>query len=183
LRGYLANIEKVRVIGMEMDSEFILGEHFSGHASSAWTEGKYASYKNGPCPLELIAASTTVCDLSGKPLTGLPRWAVSLGGEFTQNADIAGMPGQLFLRADSTTRSKTYGDPSDSKYTVISGYTLVNASLGFRQKGPWEIFFWAKNVFDRNYMQNLTVQAGNSGLIVGTPDDPRTIGVTLRGKF
>ncbi|CAM8656817.1 iron complex outermembrane recepter protein [Sphingobium xenophagum] len=29
-------------------------------------------------------------------------------------------------------------------------------------------------------MQNLTVQAGNSGLIVGTPSEPRLIGVTLR---
>jgi iron complex outermembrane receptor protein len=38
-------------------------------------------------------------------------------------------------------------------------------------------------VFDRNYMQNLTIQAGNSGLIVGTPDDPREVGVTLGAKF
>jgi iron complex outermembrane recepter protein len=183
LRGYLANIEKVRVTGVEMDSQFVLGEHFSGTASSAWTDGRYASYKNGPCPLELIGTSTTVCDLSGKPLSALPRWAVSLGGEFTQEAVIAGMPGQVFLQADSVTRSKTYGDPSDSKYTLLSGYSIVNASLGFRQKGPWEIFFWAKNVFDRNYMQNLTIQAGNSGLIVGTPDDPREVGVTLGAKF
>jgi iron complex outermembrane receptor protein len=29
-------------------------------------------------------------------------------------------------------------------------------------------------------MQNVTVLAGNSGLIVGTPREPRTIGVTLR---
>jgi iron complex outermembrane receptor protein len=32
-------------------------------------------------------------------------------------------------------------------------------------------------------MQNLTVQAGNSGLIVGTPSDPRIVGVTVRGSF
>jgi iron complex outermembrane receptor protein len=32
-------------------------------------------------------------------------------------------------------------------------------------------------------MQNLTVQAGNSGLIVGTPSDPRTYGLTVRAKF
>jgi hypothetical protein len=30
--------------------------------------------------------------------------------------------------------------------------------------------------------QNVTVQAGNSGLIVGTPGDPRMFGITLRGK-
>jgi iron complex outermembrane receptor protein len=32
-------------------------------------------------------------------------------------------------------------------------------------------------------MQNLTIQAGNSGLIVGTPSDPRTIGLMLRAKY
>ena len=36
---------------------------------------------------------------------------------------------------------------------------------------------------DAQYMQNLTVQAGNSGLIVGTPNDPRTVGIALRASF
>jgi hypothetical protein len=31
--------------------------------------------------------------------------------------------------------------------------------------------------------QNLTIQAGNSGLIVGTPSDPRMAGMTLRVTF
>ena len=61
LRGYLANIDKVRVQGVELDSSFVLDEHFSGHFSSSYTAGKYVSYQNGPCPLELIGTSTTVC--------------------------------------------------------------------------------------------------------------------------
>ena len=32
-------------------------------------------------------------------------------------------------------------------------------------------------------MQNMTVQAGDSGLIVGTSSDPRSVGVTLRAAF
>ena len=183
LRGYLANIEKVRVKGVEMDSEFALGENFTGHASATWTDGKYVSYKNGPCPLEQVSSSTTVCDLSGKPLTALPKWNISLGGEYTRPAQLLGTPGKAFLHAESTTRSKVFSDPTDSKYAVIRGYSVINASLGFRQNGPWEIFFWAKNVFDQHYMQNLTIQAGNSGLIIGTPSDPRLVGLTLRGKF
>jgi iron complex outermembrane receptor protein len=31
--------------------------------------------------------------------------------------------------------------------------------------------------------QNVTVQAGNSGLVVGTPGDPRMFGVTLRARY
>jgi iron complex outermembrane receptor protein len=183
LRGYLANIDKVRVQGVELDSSFVLDEHFSGHFSSAYTAGKYVSYPNGPCPLELIGTSTTVCNLSGRPLSALPTWVFSVGGEYAHEADIAGLDGSAFLHAELSSRSKAYGDPSDSKYTVIDGYNVVNASLGFREQGPWEVFVWAKNLFDQNYMQNYTIQAGNSGLIVGTPDDPRMFGVTLRAKY
>jgi iron complex outermembrane receptor protein len=65
---------------------------------------------------------------------------------------------------------------------VIDGYSVVNVSSGFRQ-GRWEVALFVRNLFERNYMQNLTVQAGNSGLIVGTPGDPRTYGLTVRAKF
>jgi iron complex outermembrane receptor protein len=183
LRGYLANIEKVRVRGAELDAEWKFAERVSGHLSSAWTEGLTESYHNGQCPLEKVASSTTVCDLSGMPLSGLPRWAVSIGGEVTQPLRLGTATGDAFLRADASARSWIYGDSADSKYTVISGYGLVNVSLGFRQSGPWEVFIWARNLLDKDYLQNVTVQAGNSGLVVGTPGDPRTVGLTLRTRF
>jgi len=169
--------------GVELDSNFVFNENFSGHLSSTWTDGKYVSYADGPCPLELIAATTTVCDLSGKPLSGLPSWVLSVGGEYAHRANIGALEGEAYIHAEAYARTKIYGDPSDSKYTVIDGYTIVNLSVGFRQEGPWEAFVWVKNLFDVNYIQNVTVQAGNSGLVVGTPSDPRTVGVTLRARF
>jgi iron complex outermembrane receptor protein len=39
---------------------------------------------------------------------------------------------------------------------------------------------FARNLLDKDYIQNVTIQAGNSGLILGTPSDPRTIGLTSR---
>ena len=183
LRGYLANIPKVRVHGVEMDASMVLGEHLSGHVSSAWTDGKYVSYRDGPCPLEKISNATTVCNLSGQPLSALPRWAGSVGGEYATPVTLSSVHGQGYLHAEMTARSAIYGDPSDSRYTLISGYGVVNLSVGIRELGPWEVFLWARNLLDKNYMQNLTVQAGNSGLIVGTPSDPRMVGVTLRGKL
>jgi iron complex outermembrane receptor protein len=183
LRGYLANIDKVRVVGLELDSLFVLDENLSGHFSATWTDAKYVSYEDGPCPIERIGTATTVCDLSGRPLTATPRWALSAGGEYAHDAGFVGLDGQFYLGAEVAYRGKTSGDPSASVYTSIGGYTVVNMAAGFRQAGPWEIFVWVKNLFDENYLQNLTVQAGNSGLIVGTPSDPRTIGLTLRARY
>jgi iron complex outermembrane receptor protein len=52
---------------------------------------------------------------------------------------------------------------------MIVAPTLVNASIGFRAAKGWDVALFARNLFNRNYLQNLTVQAGNSGLVVGTP--------------
>jgi iron complex outermembrane recepter protein len=57
---------------------------------------------------------------------------------------------------------------------------LTNANIGYRFSSGLEIALFARNLFDADYLQNVTVQAGNSGLILGTPSDPRVIGVTLR---
>jgi iron complex outermembrane recepter protein len=183
LRGYLANIDQVRVQGVELDSQFILDSHLSVHASAAFTDGRYISYKDGPCPLERIGNSTTVCDLSGRPLSNLPKTVWTLGGEYKHGLALGALDGEAYLHAEATFRSDIYGDPTDSRYTVIKGYSLVNATLGYRSNSWWEASVWAHNLFDENYLQNVTIQAGNSGLIVGTPGDPRTFGVTLRARY
>jgi iron complex outermembrane receptor protein len=152
-------------------------------ASAAWTDGRYRSYKDGSCPLELIGNATTVCDLSGRPLPGTPHSVYSVGGEYVWPTRVGRKGGEWYLRADATQRSAIYGDATDSKYTLIAGYTLLNASVGLRVASRWDLALWARNLLDRDYMQNLTVQAGNSGLVVGTPGDPRTWGMTLRAHW
>ena len=180
LRGYLANIEKVRVKGLEVDGLFVLNENLSGHFAMSRTEGKYVSYKNGPCPLELIGNSTTVCDLSGRPLSTLPKFAWSAGAEYRHGLAVGAFDGEGYLHGEFSARTRTFGDPTDSRYTVIDGYSVVNATLGIRSGAGWDASLWVRNLFETNYLQNVTVQAGNSGLVVGTPSDPRTFGVTLR---
>ena len=178
LRSYLANIPEVTVKGIEVDASMRIGSHFSLRLSGAYSDGRYTSYANGPCPIELTGSSTAQCNLTGKGLPGLPKWLGSIGGEYT----VPTRAGEFFLRADANARTSVFGDATGSAYTVIDGYTLVNASIGFRAGKGWEIAVFARNLFNRDYLQNVTVQAGNSGLIVGTPSEPRMFGVTLRAR-
>jgi iron complex outermembrane receptor protein len=179
VRGYLANIEKVSSRGIEFDTAYTFNENVSLYVSGAWTEGKYDSFANAPCPLELIGASTSACDLSGKPLAGLSKWAVSFGGEYHR----ALFDGMGYIGFDANHRSSAFSDASDSQYLKIDGYTLVNLRAGFVSSGSWEVFLWAKNVFDSEYFQYLQAQPGNSGAVFGLPGDPRTVGLTLRVKY
>lgn len=180
LRGYLANVDEVRVHGIEVDASVNIHARLSGYLSAAWIDGEYDSYENGPCPLERIGSSLAVCDLSGQPLPALPPWAMALGGEFHVPAALADLGGELYTRADFALRADAYGEASGSRFAEIDGYGVLNASMGFRRDGPWEVSIWGRNLLDENYMQSVTIQSGNSGLVVGAPGDPLTFGMTLR---
>ena len=164
------------VKGIEADATALVVRGLSVRAGVAYTDGRYSDYPAGPCPLELQITQTTFCNLTGKRLASLPRFAVTAGIDYA----VPVGSGSVFLHADSVSRSGYNGDPTISRFTYIGGYNLTNANIGYRFVDGLEVAVFARNLLDADYLQNLTVQAGNSGLIVGTPSDPRTIGVTLR---
>ena len=176
LRGYLSNIPKVTVKGIETDAVALVAPGLSLRASFAYSDGRYTAYPTGPCPLELQTSATAACNLTGQRLASLPRFALTLGADYERPiGDVT-----AFLHVDSSSRSGYNGDPSLSRFTYIRGYNLTNGSVGVRFRDGLELAVFARNLLNSEYIQNLTIQAGNSGLILGTPSDPRTIGGTVR---
>jgi iron complex outermembrane receptor protein len=169
LRGYLSNIPKVTVAGAEADTELRLGRMLVLGGSLAYADGRYARYPAGPCPIEAQTAATAACNLTGRSLAGLPRWSETLIADWAVPARPFGHAGRWFVHVDSNWRSGYNGDPSLSRATYIGAYNLTNAAAGFRSDAGWELSVFARNLFDADYIQNVTVQAGNSGLILGTP--------------
>jgi iron complex outermembrane receptor protein len=180
LRGYLANIDKVRSQGVEFDLTLTPVDGFSGYVRGAYTDATYVSFPNAPCPLERQVSSTSVCNLSGVQLPGSSKWAGSVGGEYRRGTLH---DGDAYVGLDATYRSRYFADASASKYLVISDYTVVNLRVGFASHAGWEVFGLVRNLFDKDYMQLLTPQSGNSGLVSGLPGDPRSYQVTVRYSF
>jgi iron complex outermembrane receptor protein len=178
LRGYLANIEAVRSRGVEVEVEVRPVEGLILAGQAALTDARYRSYANGPCPLERIGSGTTACDLSGQRLPGVPKWAWSATADYARPLAGAGL--EAFVRADASGRSDSAGEATGSAYTVIDGSAFVNLSAGIRRPGAWEVTAWVRNAFDAAWLTAVTVQAGNSGLVLGAPGDPRLAGLTLR---
>ena len=176
LRGYLSNIPEVTVKGIEADVTAILLPGLSARTNVAYSDGEYNDYPAGPCPLELQTAATTACSLTGRKLASLPPWAITAGIDAARPVG----DGAVFLHVDTVSRRGYNGDPSLSRFTRVGAYNLTNANVGYRFADGLEIAVFARNLFDADYLQNVTVQAGNSGLILGTPSDPRVIGGTLR---
>ncbi|AQR61454.1 hypothetical protein BZG35_07170 [Brevundimonas sp. LM2] len=183
LRGYLANVEKVEIRGVELDLNARPNQAVDVYANVSWTDGEYASFTNGPCPLERIGTSTAACDLSGQDLPGVSPWAFSVGGELHRPGQVLGQAGEVFAGADASYRSTYNSDAAVSRFTEIEGYGLLSLRAGFRSDAGWEASVFVKNALDEEYLRFVTVQTGNSGLVIGDPGDERSIGFTLRASY
>jgi iron complex outermembrane receptor protein len=182
-RGYLANAEKVRVRGVEVDGNLRISNSFSVYGSVAYTDGKYISFTNAPVPLEETGGEQAFKDVSGGALPGISKWAGSVGGEVSGAGKFLAQDGRFFFAADAYFRSTFSSSPSPSQYLNINGYTLVNARVGFRASNGTSIFIWSRNLGNQNYFEQLLPAPGNAGQYGGVLGDPRTYGVTLRYAF
>lgn len=176
LRSYPSNIPEVRVQGLEADFTALLFADFVLRASVAYADGKNTDYPLGSCPLEVQTAATVACDLTGVRLAGLSRWSGTLGVDYS----IPMGSGSVVVHADASFRGNYNSDTSASQYTEIAGHGLTNARIGYRTAAGWEVDLFARNLFDADYITALTIQTGNSGLILGQPGDPRSVGVSFR---
>jgi iron complex outermembrane recepter protein len=176
IRSYPANVPEVRVQGFEADLVALLFDGFTLRVSAAYADGENTEYPAGPCPLELQTAATVACNLTGVAIAGLSKRSATLG--FDYRKPLRG--GELLIHLDTSSRAGYFSDASASRYTWIDGYSISNASVGYRFSQGWELGLYARNVFDEEHVTALTIQTGNSGLILGQPGEPRLLGITFR---
>lgn len=201
LRGYLANADRVRTQGIEVDFSVRPSERFTAYANGAYTDAKYVRFIDAPCPAELAggtvasggqipgpagvpgALSPQNCDVSGQVLPGISKWSFSYGAEVNQPATLFGEGGEVYLGVDGNYRSRFSSNPSPSIYTWIDDYALTNFRVGFRADSGFNIYGWVRNAFGVDYFEQLNFGPGNTGLIAGNPGEPRTWGGTIRFEF
>ena len=183
-RGYLANAEEVRVLGVELDASTRIGRNLSLYAALAYTDGEYVSFTNAPVPLEETGSASAFKDISGSELPGISKWAGTFSAELVSNpVTILSEESKVFFAFDTYYRSSFSSSPSPSAYLNIDSYALVNARLGFRATNGISFFVWGRNLFDKDYFEQLLPAAGNAGHYAGVLGDPRTYGVTLRYTY
>ncbi len=197
LRGYLANAERVRTQGVEVDFSLRPSDRFNVYLNGTYADAKYNRFSDAPCPPELSGGGTGTpvaapgvpgnspanCDISGQRIPGVSKWSFSYGGEINTLTSIFGRDGQIYLGLDGNFRTGFSSNPTQSQYTNIDGYALTNYRVGFRTDRGLNIFGYVRNLFDVDYFEQLAVPSGNTGLIVGQPGDQRTFGLTVAITF
>ncbi len=179
----MTNAGSVDTRGAEFEVRAVPLQGLSLDFNGAYNNATYASFTQAPCPAEQSAAGAVTCDLTGKPLNGAPKWMFNLQGEYHWNVFDAV---QQYVAANYAWRSGAYGDLSDSSYSWIGSYALVNLATGWRGKtaqANWEVSVWAKNLFDKRYYLSAGSQAIGGGLYAASAGQPRTVGVTGKLGF
>lgn len=136
--------------------------------------------------------------LPGQQMSNAPRWVVTSSASWTPELGDSGLSALFYLDGRLSGDYNTGSDLFPQK--AQDSFLLVNARVGLR--GPdqkWAVEFWAQNLFNQEYTQvafNTPFQAGGASASFTDPRfpggrqlfsaflaEPRTYGVTLRGKF
>jgi iron complex outermembrane recepter protein len=136
--------------------------------------------------------------LPGDNLSNAPELVVTSSLAWTPEIGTSGLSGLFYVDTRVTSDYNTGSDLFPQKEQ--DSYALVNARVGLR--GPderWAVELWAQNLFNIDYQQvafNSPFQQGAAGAPFVDPQfpggrqifssflaEPRTYGVTLRGRF
>jgi len=183
IRGYLANVPKVRSQGFELDVALRPADKLNEYANFAYTDARYISFPGAPPPVELTGGAVQFVNASGGRLPGVSKYAISYGGEYRIPSTALAADSEFYFGADGSLRSDISSSPTPSTVQNVEAYVLTNLRAGYRTTSGWEVFGWLRNAFDTEYFDFLTAAPGSTGLIVGQPGDPRTYGVTVKARF
>ena len=189
LSSYLANVGKVRLRGVELETTAEPVDGVTLFANGAYNDAKYLAYANAPAPLEFqaylagvqkVAAGVTTLSLTGYQLRNAPRWTldggVDLDRSITPTLNLTGYWNVAY-------RSRTNLVNSRSVYYWQPGYALVNAGIGLKTPdGKWSAELWSKNLFNKLYATTFQAASPTTPIneIFG---DPRTFGISVTHKF
>ena len=148
------------------------------------------------------ALSNALFQLPGQALSNANKWTITGAVAWTPPIAGTGLSALAYVDARYMSGFNTGSDLDIEKYQ--GSFTMVNARVGLR--GPnnnWSIELWAQNLFDKNFEQvafdspiqgTCTTRGAVNGFCSPIPNvstalygsflgEPRTFGITLRGKI
>jgi iron complex outermembrane receptor protein len=184
---FLGNAKMAESRGIELDLRAQPVDGLTTFASFTYDDTFFQSFTNSACPFEL-SYMTTSCNLTGQPLPITPRFAMALGGEYSQHLGLfdglSPKPVVGYAGADYTYQTGFLSNPDDSIYSYIPAYGLLNLHAGVRfDDRSWDFSAWVHNALNTHYFINLSAANLAAGVISGNVGDPLMVGFTLKAKL
>jgi iron complex outermembrane recepter protein len=185
----------VRSQGVEIEAAVYPARNVAFTAGYTYTDTSYRKNLVGSSQGEALSPALFL--LPGSQLSNAPKSVVTASFTYTPDLGTSGLSGLLYIDGRNTSDFNTGSDLFPEKSQ--EAFTLVNARVGIR--GPdqrWAVELWGQNIFDVNYQQvafNTPFQGAGSlaqtqafgtvanQLFSSFLAEPRTYGVTVRGRF
>ena len=171
-------------------------------ANLSWNAGLVYSntrYRNNLVGANGRALTNALFQLPGRRLSNSNEWTATSSVTWTPPIGGSGLHGLVYADVRHMSQYNTGSDLDIEK--IQDGFTTFNARIGLR--GPdnnWAVELWAQNLFNKDFMQvafdapiqgsgtTRAVQAGfppgrSTQLFGAFLGEPRTFGLTLRGRF
>jgi iron complex outermembrane receptor protein len=185
----------VRTQGVELEASIYPADHIAITAGYTYARTRFRNNlvgRDNGAPLDPFLFL-----LPGQALSNAPENVITSSIAWTPPLGSGGLSGLFYVDQRTSSDYNTGSDLNPEK--IQDSFTVVNARVGVR--GPdehWAIELWAQNVFNKNYTQvafNSPFQGAGSvantqafGTVANQTfsaylAEPRTYGLTLRGKF
>lgn len=186
--------------GVELEASVYPAPNFAVTAGFTYSETKYKNDLVGKSTGSALA--NELFQLPGSNLSNAPQYVVTGSVAWTPDIGSSGLSGLIYVDTRMTSDYNTGSDLLPEK--VQDGFAVFNARIGLRgAEQKWAVELWAQNLFSKSYDQvafNSPLQASGTSSLAqqkefGTAtsyssqlfsaflSEPRTLGVTVRGKF
>lgn len=157
----ILNAEEARSYGAEIE---LSAEIFTG----VTLEGSF-----GKTTTELTNYTDPIsgANLSGNKAPFVPELDASLAATYTHDTG-------LFARVELVHQGEVYFNDQNDTSFMENGFTVINATIGYRSESGYELSVFGGNLTDETYYVNITpdLNAGTVGL-------PQMIGIRARWEY
>lgn len=188
----LTSVGGVKIDGVEVEIQARPARGLSFNGGVTYLDAAFYDAPNGPCYTGQTSAQgcapnaqgVNVQSLNGKPFINAPRWRYTISGRY----ELPDAPVRPFIQGDWRWQSETLFDLAQNPLQRQASYGVFDASIGATfGEGKFDVSVFAKNVFDTQYVGNITAVGAVGGANAYAQQLPRDFdryfGASLRARF
>ncbi len=183
------NAAAAKVDGVDLEIVALPVRRLTISASAEYLHARFSSFPNGPTVIQNPASCATLtttapvtgggttcfADLTGRPTARAPEFTGSITGTYTLPTNVGD-----FSISSTFYHNSGYGWDPDNQLKQPK-YQLLNGALSWASPDKsYEVSIWGKNLTNSYY---FTFVSSSNFKFSGSPEAPRTYGVTLTGRF
>lgn len=167
----ITNAGSAEVKGVEVDYAAIVTPEITLKGGFSYTDATFTNFRN-----VLVIGDS----FDGFRLPKVPEWTAN--ASLTYETPLQSFDGKFIARLDWSYRSDLFSETRNDPRELVPGRSIVNGRIGVSVGEHWELFFWGKNILDKEYLnERRSVDAfGQLWLNYGKP---RSFGVQASYRY